>query len=117
LFPKYLKTIFFLFSLLIFGLDADAATYYLTNANQTTAQSASSWNTNPAGGGTTAGNFTTNGDIFIIPVGISGIWGANSTLGSSSPGNEITLQVLGTLTINSGVVISLAGKNSNQSSV
>ena len=93
---------------------AQANTYYLTAAGLANAQTASNWNTNPAGGGTTASNFTTDNDIFIIPSGISGVVSANWTFGqNSASGADLTLIINGSLTINDGIVMTLAQKNAH----
>ena len=96
---KHFKSLFLLFSFLIFAFGANAGTYYLTNAARANAQLPASWNTIPAGGGTAAANFTTSGDIFIIPVGIAGTFASNTTATFS---NVVSLQVDGSFTIGSG---------------
>jgi len=115
---KQFKTLFLFFSFLLFAFWASAGTYYLTAAGAGNAQTPASWNTLPAGGGTAAANFTTNGDIFNIPVGINGIFGANTIFGSgASSGSGVTIQVLGSMTINNGFTITFNGKGGNNSSI
>ena len=110
LFTKSFTTIVLLF---ITGM-AQANTYYLTAAGSANAQTASNWNTNPAGGGTAASNFTTDNDIFIIPAGISGVVTANWTFGEGSTnGADLALTINGSLTINDGIVMTLAQKNAH----
>lgn len=88
--------------------------YYLTSAGAGNAQTPGNWNTNPAGGGTAATNFTAGGNIFNIPVGISGTFGANCTFGGTGNNNGVQLQVNGTATINNGITVTLAGKSGKQ---
>ncbi len=66
----------------IMGFEVQANTYYLTDAGKGNAQTPASWNTNPAGGGTAASNFTTNADIFDIPSTIIGTVNGNWTIGT-----------------------------------
>lgn len=115
---RHLKALFIFCSFLLFAFWANATTYYLTAAGAGNAQTPASWNTIAGGGGVAAANFTTNGDIFNIPVGINGTLGAGITLGSgSASGSGVALQVLGSLTINDGIILTLAGKNANESNV
>src|SRR5437764_9310649 len=81
---------------------AQAATYFLTAAGAGSAQTPGSWNTNPAGGGTAATNFTTSGDIFNIPSNINGVATASFVFGSTS-GANLVMNIDGSLTLNSGV--------------
>src|SRR4051794_14161399 len=78
---------------------ANATTYYLTVAGAANAQLPASWNTIPAGGGAAAPNFTTSGDIFIIPSGRAGTF-ASTTSTTFAAG--VTLQVDGSFTIGNG---------------
>ena len=109
---RSIKIGFFMIALLLLlkGQEVKATTYYLTPTGAGSAQTASSWNTNPTGGGTSATNFSTSGDIFIIPSGINGIVSDNWNFGS---GNVLTLMLTidGSLTINSGSVLTLIQKN------
>ena len=115
---KQFKTLFIFFSFLLFAFWANANTYYLTAAGAANAQTPASWNTVAGGGGTAAADFVTNGDIFNIPVVISGTFGANTIFGSgASSGSGVTIQVLGSITINNGVTITLNGKNGNNTSM
>lgn len=115
---KLFKRLCLFFPLFFLCFVANATTYYLTAAGAGSAQTPANWNTNPAGGGTAATNFTTNTDIFIIPVAISGTFGASVTFGSgSASGSGVSLQVLGTMTISNAVVITLNGKNANNTSI
>jgi hypothetical protein len=79
------------------GEVASGATYFLTTANAASAHTPASWNTVAAGGGTAAANFTTSGDIFIIPLGTAGTF-----LNASTFALNVTLQVNGTFTIGNG---------------
>ena len=88
--------------------------YYLTSAGAGSAQTPGNWNTVAGGGGTAATNFTTGGDIFNIPVGINGTFGANCTFGGTGNNNGVQLQVNGTATINNGITVTLAGKGGKQ---
>ncbi len=110
-FVRAILTSFLLLGLIAFNYNANATTYYLTAAGAGSAQTPGNWNTIPGGGGTAATNFTTTGDIFNIPVGISGILGASITIGSNSATSAI-LQIEGTLTINTGITLTIAGANS-----
>lgn len=97
--------------MLVLQLNASkAATYFLTAAGASSAQTLTSWNTVAGGGGSSPANFTTTNDIFIIPVGISGVLGTSITIGTNSTTSAI-LQIAGTLTINNGVTLSIAGRN------
>jgi hypothetical protein len=106
---------FLFLTFIVFGIGSipslEANTFYLTSAGADSAQTARNWNTNAAGGGTAAGNFKTTGDIFIIPVGISGIVSANWTFGNGTIPSALTLTISGSLTIDSGVVLTLTEKN------
>ncbi|MFZ1976779.1 MAG: hypothetical protein WAV76_02390, partial [Bacteroidota bacterium] len=93
------------------GATAMAATYYLTAAGAGAAQTAGNWNTVAAGGGTAATNFTTTGDVFNIPSGISGIVSANWPFGSNGNTRTLTLTIDGSLTINNGVTLTLQNCN------
>jgi hypothetical protein len=82
--------------------------YYLTAAGAGSAQTPGSWNTNPAGGGTAATNFTTTGSIFNIPSAINGVVSGNWTFGNAGTPSSLTLTVDGSLTINNGFTLTLA---------
>lgn len=100
-----------LITLILFSTTwAQAVTYYLTAAGAGAAQTPASWNTNPAGGGTPAVNFTTDTDIFNVPVGISGIVAGNIVFGNKHKGN-MWLTIDGILTINNGITLSLQQLN------
>lgn len=100
--------------LLLVSAVSMANTYYLTAAGSANAQIAANWNTNAAGGGLAAANFTTDADIFIIPAGINAVVSANWVFGeSSSNGADLTLKVNGSLTINDGIIMTLAQKNAH----
>ncbi len=115
---RQFKSLFIFFSFLLFGYWANANTYYLTAAGAANAQTPASWNTVAGGGGTAAADFITNGDIFNIPVVISGTFGANTIFGSAAAsGSGVTIQVLGSITINNGVTITLNGKKNNNTSM
>ena len=116
---KQFKTLFIFFSFLLFAFWANAqTTYYLSAVGQGSAQTLTSWRVNINGTGASPASFTNGTDIFIIPVGISGIFGASTAFGSAaSSGSGVAIQVIGTLTINTGVTILLNGKNANQSSI
>lgn len=97
-----------------------SATYYLTAAGANNAQLPTSWNTNPAGSGTTPSalgsstGFDTNGDIFVVPSGITGSIGSDWTFGGA--GTQ-TLTVLGSLTVSSGSVLTIYQKNAGTSNL
>ncbi len=112
-FLKKLKTIIIMAIMLLSVSWAQAATYYLTSAGAGTAQTPGSWNTNPAGGGTAATNFTSNTDVFIVPTGINGIVSGNWLFGSAATPSTLTLTINGTLTINSGFTLTLQSKNTD----
>lgn len=115
---NFFKKAVLLFScFLIIASSVTATTYYLTAAGQANAQLPGSWNTNPGSGGTAATNFTTNGDVFIIPSGINGVVSANWTFGNGSGASAMNLIINGTLTVNSGSVITLAQKNSGTNTI
>jgi hypothetical protein len=80
------------------GEVASGANYFLTTGNAASAHTPASWNTIAAGGGTAAANFTTSGDIFIIPLGST----AGTLLNASTFALNVTLQVNGTFTIGNG---------------
>lgn len=113
---KYFIKFLLVFLFLIVVINANAATYYLTSAGASSAQTASNWNTVAGGGGTAATTFVNNGDIFIIPVGISGVASGNWTFGSNG-GGSVQLSVLGSLTVNSGVTVTLEQKNAGITTV
>jgi hypothetical protein len=103
-----------LFVLIITHLQA--TTYYLTSAGAGSASTPSSWNTNSSGGGTAASNFTTDGDIFIIPSGINGTFTSSVTFGNTGNGSQVNVQINGTATINNNVTLTFTGKSSKNSS-
>lgn len=104
---------------LVLVFNSLSETYYLTSTGAGSAQTASNWNTDSNGGGTAAANFTTNGDVFIIISGISGIFKGTTTFETG-----VTLQIEGTGTAsvdndNAGYVLTIKGTliftgNSNQ---
>lgn len=98
---------------------ARATTYYLTAAGAGNAQTPSSWNTAANGTGAAATSFTNGGDVFIVPATITnGVFASSVTFGSASgSGSGVALQILGSATINTGVTITMNGKNANNSSV
>lgn len=101
-----------LITLILFSTTwAQALTYYLTAAGAGAAQTPANWNTNPAGGGTHAVNFTTDTDIFNVPVGISGIVTDNIVFGNKVNKGNMWLTIDGTLTINNGITLSLQQQN------
>lgn len=77
-------------------------TYYLTELGTENAQDPKNWNTSPAGDGMAATDFTTDGDIFLIPQEISASTSADFIFGNYDSDNAVTLNVFGTLTINNG---------------
>jgi hypothetical protein len=88
---------------LIVSLQLNAATYFLTTANQNAAQTLTNWNTTGTGGGTThPSNFTTSGDIFIVSSGQAANFAANPNFGTG-----VILQ------INSGSTMNIGGNNTN----
>jgi trimeric autotransporter adhesin len=93
-----LMMLVFLFAGLLNGI---AATYYLNSANLSSrnAHLATNWCTGTGGTGSQAANFTTSGDIFIVPGGISGIIpnGQSLTIGSG-----VTLELIGSLSLGVG---------------
>ncbi|HPS66176.1 MAG TPA: hypothetical protein PK447_11440, partial [Ignavibacteria bacterium] len=86
--------------------NAKAETYYLTSTGAASAQNLSAWNTNPDGSGIQPSNFTTQGDVFIIPSGISGNISGNWTIGQG-----VTLNIQGTLNFikNSNAALTING--------
>ncbi len=112
---SYTLTLFFLTAFL-FSTSVHAATYYLTEAGKASAQTPGGWNTIAAGGGTAASDFTTDVDIFIIPANIDATVSANWDFGFDAQGGQrsLSLQVYGSLTFNSGVVLTLRVKNSGE---
>lgn len=90
---------------------AVATTYY--SISNTSPHLLASWNSNPAGGGTTPPNFSTSGDIFIVQ-GTGGGSGAPHTMTTSSTwtiGAGVTLEVQGgaVLQANSAITINATG--------
>lgn len=83
--------------LMLVGVNSiNAASYYLTAAGAGNAQVAANWNTVADGSGTAASNFTTSGDMFIIPTGLTtGMLNASLTINGS-----LNIQTGGTLTTN-----------------
>ncbi|MFA6470970.1 MAG: G8 domain-containing protein [Candidatus Latescibacterota bacterium] len=72
------------------------ATYYLTTAGVSAAQTPGNWNTGGiGGGGTAATNFINSGDVFIVSSGQSATSNGNVTFGAG-----VTLQLNNTGTIN-----------------
>ncbi len=96
-----------------------AATYYFTSTTGTAAlNSTANWRSNPNGTGSQPSNFTTNGDVFNVVNGASGIVNANWTLGAANgAGRKVTLNIEGTVTINAGRTVTVTGKNANSSEV
>ena len=84
------KVLSLVLGLLMMGFLANAGTYFLTSAGQGSAQTPANWNTNAYGTGTPAANFTTGGDIFIIPSAISGVFTANTTFGGTGNNDAVT---------------------------
>jgi len=106
----------FIFSVVLFFLviSTQATTHYFISGN---AQTPGNWNTLTTGGGTPATNFTTQGDIFIIPSGKVAIFSANCTFGSlDGSGSGVNLTIDGTATINTGISVTIASKNTGGSS-
>ena len=99
------------FFLLLLDNTATSATYYLTLAGAGNAQTPGNWNTVATGRGTAATNFTTANDIFIIPSGINGVVSDAWAFGNSAIALSITLTINGSLTINSGQILTLQIKN------
>lgn len=105
-------TSFFFLYVLVFSIPSSATTYYLTTAGAGAAETAGNWNTGGAlGGGTSASNFTTAGDIFIIDSATAATFGANTTFGSAA--NAVILQVDGSLTVNSSCVLTIGVSAAN----
>ena len=106
----------FIFSVVLFFLviSTQATTYYFISGN---AQTPGNWNTLTTGGGTPATNFTNQRDIFIIPSGKVAIFSANCTFGSTDgSGSGVNLTIDGTATINTGISVTIASKNTGGSS-
>jgi hypothetical protein len=118
-FSKSVKSIVLtlVFTLTVFL--GNSATYYLTSAGANAAQTPSSWNTNAAGSGTAATNFTTDRDVFNVPVGINGVVSGNWVFGTKAgnSGNTTSLTINGTLTINSGVILTLQQNSGNKTAL
>ena len=114
---KNLLKVSLLFFLLFAVSSINAATYYLTAAGAPNAHLPASWNTNPLGGGTAATNFTSNGDTFIIPSGITGVIDGNITVGTTTNSGTWQLNILGTLIINDNWIVTIQHKNNGQGSV
>jgi len=95
---KGVKSVIILGLMLLIVSGVKATTYYSQNAGNP--NTVGNWNSNIAGGGSTPGNFTTNGDIFIIQSGTTMVTNANWTIGSGVSGNVVTLQINGNLSIN-----------------
>lgn len=93
--------------------DVSGATYFLKASGASSAQTASSWNTAADGSGSNATNFTTSGDVFTVPVGISGTIASSVTMGTTSNTGAVTLNINGTLTIASGAVLTIQQKNNS----
>jgi hypothetical protein len=117
IFAKKLLKVFFMLLLLFSVSSIKAATYYLTSTGASNAHIPASWNTNPLGGGTAASNFTTNGDVFIVPNGISGTLNSNLTIGNTSNNGTWELRIEGTLMINDNIIITLQYRNNGQGSI
>lgn len=103
-----LRHILILVTLIALQANLSAATYYLRYFSSGNAQNPSNWSTGGVwGGGTTASNFTTNGDVFVVSSGISAIFSNSTTFGEG-----VTLQLLGdarsggshSLTINGEII-------------
>jgi len=88
-------------------------TYYLTKTGATNAQNPQNWNTSINGDGTAATNFSTEGDIFLIPKGLSACTSADFIFGNYDIDNTVTLNILGELTIKDGthLVVEHGGTN------
>ncbi len=102
--------------LMLFAITfAQANTYFLVTTNK--AEIPSSWNTNAAGGGTAATNFSTSGDIFLLTQNYitfaGGTFGAGVTLqieGTGiSVGNAKTLTINGTIIFTSTAQFTASG--------
>jgi hypothetical protein len=107
----------FIFMLaIIIANSAQASTYYLTFLGSGAAQNPANWNSLPVGGGVAATNFSTSGDKFIIPVGITGIATGNWVFGNSTQPATMMLDIEGTLTINAEYSLVLAeyGQGANR---
>jgi hypothetical protein len=85
-----IRSLLLLLAVLLVGLpQAQAATYYYQAAGNP--NNPGDWDTNITGGGANAPNFTTNGDIFIIPTGRNA--GLNNNLVLGAGANAVTLIV------------------------
>jgi hypothetical protein len=105
----------FIFTVVLFFLviSTQATTYYFRSGN---AQTPGNWYTLTTLG-IAATNFTTDGDIFNIPSGKVAIFSANCTFGSiAGSGTGVNLTIDGTATINTGISVTIASKNTGGSS-
>jgi len=95
-----LKSLLTVLLCVVFGLlfteQIHAATYYYKTGSPNP-NLPSSWNTLLSGAGVNATNFTTNGDIFIIPTGRTATLTANLAFGAGTNAVELTVQSGGTL--------------------
>lgn len=111
------KFIAFAIASFFFVSVAFGQTWYLTTPGQGSAQTIANWKQNLDGTGSTASNFTADGQTFIIPSDrTTAVWGASITFGNTGNNSLVTLQVDGVLTINSGVLLTFSGKMSKDAS-
>jgi len=97
---------------------AYGTTYYLTSSGAASAQLPASWNSVATGSGLAATTFAKNGDIFIIPSGISGTVSGNWIFGGGNNATVVvSLTIDGSLTISSGYSLTIYAKNNDQNTV
>lgn len=108
----YYESFYFVICSIFFSHLSQAATYYFRNG---AAQSTSSWfNVNSPTGGSNPSNFTSEGDIFIVPSGKDAVFSVSCTFGSNSAnGSGVNLTINGTATINDGILVTIASKQNS----
>jgi hypothetical protein len=96
-------------------IQANNTTYYLTAGKATNAEEPASWNTSLNGGGTAATNFSTDGDIFIIPNGINAGISTNFVFGNLSGNCTVTLDIMGSLSLyeNAQLILQQGGSSTS----
>lgn len=102
----------------LFGLSQKtfAATYFFTSNAGADPSNTINWWVNSNGTGAHPANFTTDLDVFNIRPAAVAVQGANWAIGASGGGGRsVTLNDSGSLTINSGFTLSIAGKNTSSS--
>ena len=98
-------------------VQANNTTYYLTAGKSANAEDPANWNTSLNGDGTVATDFSTDGDIFVIPDGINAGISTNFVFGNSNGNCTVTLDIMGSLSLYEGAQLILKQGSSSASTI